>query len=57
MRKTNNIPFYIVGMILWVGLYIMAEKVIVLEHRIWVLEDQMGTTMNILTDDGHRTVE
>lgn len=37
--------------------YNMASTIIELNHRIGVLEDQMETTMNILTDDGHRIME
>ena len=52
--KDNSFPFWIgvcVGIFI-ITVYILASAIIALDHRVSVLEDQMETTMNILTEDG-----
>lgn len=55
MTNIKSGSFLFFSIIVYALFWYMTYRIVQLEHRISVLEDQMATTMNILAEDGHLT--
>ena len=57
MTNIKSGSFFFFSLVVYALFWYMTYRIVQLEHRVSVLEDHMETTMNILTDDGHRVIE
>lgn len=55
MTNIKSGSFLFFSLIVYALFWYMAYRIVQLEHRVSVLEDQMETTMNLTTDDGRLT--
>lgn len=55
MQNIKSGSFLFFSLIVYALFWYMTYRIIQLEHRVSVLEDQMETTMNLTTDDGRLT--